>query len=209
MNIQAVSPQADYTANLSGSNIKCGNEFENILQQVNDETDIAGMKKFLEETFNINVVVTEYSCEKTDSEAEIYDTSMLDSYDMSGGRNVVISKKSLLRMKRDGSFRQKVYKSIKDIPWSGKTTGGTVKSNGVFIHEDGTGGYYLEFDWGEKDEGTESRKARAEYSGSLGEKNLNTQVDGRLRSAGYEADTLLALMGAQLNYKKEKQVVFR
>ena len=51
-------------------------------------------------------------------------------------------------MKKDGAFRQKVYKSIEDIPWTSKLTGGEVKGNGVFIHEDGTGGYYLEFDWG-------------------------------------------------------------
>lgn len=100
--------------------IKCGDEFEKLLQQVSEETDIAEMKKFLDEKFNVNTVVVDYSCEKTDTEAEMYDTAMLEKYDMHGGRNVIISKKTLLRMKKDGAFRQKVYKSIEDIPWTSK-----------------------------------------------------------------------------------------
>ena len=70
----------------------------------------------------------------------MYDTEMVEKYDMHGGRTVIISKKALLRMKKDSAFRQKVYKSIKEIPWSSKLTGGVVKGNGEFIHEDGTGG---------------------------------------------------------------------
>ena len=46
------------------------------------------MKKFLDEKFNINTVVVDYSCEKTDTEAEMYDTAMLEKYDMHGGRNL-------------------------------------------------------------------------------------------------------------------------
>ena len=69
----------------------------------------------------------------------MYDTAMVEKYDMHGGRNVIISKKALLRRKKDSAFRQKVYELIKDIPWSSKLTGGMVKGNGVFIHEDGTG----------------------------------------------------------------------
>ena len=84
---------------------------------MNENTDIEEMKKFLDEKFNVNTVVVDYSCEKTDTEAEMYDTAMLEKYDMHGGRNVIISKKSLLRMKKDSAFRQKVYKLIKDIPF--------------------------------------------------------------------------------------------
>lgn len=137
------------------------------LQKRND------FQKFLDEKFNVNIIVTEYSCEKTDLEAESYDLSMLDQYDMNGGRNVIISKKALQRMQKDSAFRQKVYQSIEDIPWSGKMTGGAVKSNGVFIHEDGTGGYYLEFDWGDEEEGTKSKKPEAAYADSSKLKNLN------------------------------------
>ena len=150
MNIQAILPQINNAVNLSSNSIKCGDEFERLLQQVNEETDIAEMKKYLDKKFNVNTVVVEYSCEKTDTESEMYDTAMLEKYDMHGGRNVVISKKTLLRMKKDSAFRQKVYKSIEDMPWSSKLTGGEVKGDGVFIHEDGTGGYYMEFDWGEE-----------------------------------------------------------
>lgn len=88
MNIQAILPQINNAVNLSSNSIKYGDEFERLLQQVNEETD---------------------------TEAEMYDTAMLEKYDMHGGRNVVISKKTLLRMKRDSAFRQKVYKSIEDI----------------------------------------------------------------------------------------------
>ena len=166
MNIQAVMPQVNNIVNLPSTNIACGNEFEKILQQINEQSDIEEMKKFLDEKFNINTVVVEYSCEKTDAEAEMYDTSMLDKYDLNGGRNVIISKKTLLRMKKDSNFRQKVYKSIGDIPFSDKLTGGCVKSNGVFIHEDGTGGYYLEFDWGDEEDQPKSKKSRSVYSDS-------------------------------------------
>jgi hypothetical protein len=159
MNIQEILPQVDNTFNLSTSSIKCGDEFEKILNQVDEATDIEEMKKYLDEKFNINTVVAEYSCEKTDSQAESYDLYMLDEYNMNGGRNVVISKKALLRMKRDGNFRQKVFKSIEDLPWSSKLTGGLVKSTGVFIHEDGTGGYWTEFDWGDEDEKTKSKRS--------------------------------------------------
>jgi hypothetical protein len=163
MNIQEILPQVDNTFNLSNSSIKCGDEFEKILNQVDEATDIEEMKKYLDEKFNINTVVAEYSCEKTDSQAESYDLYMLDEYNMNGGRNVVISKKALLRMKRDGNFRQKVFKSIEDLPWSSKLTGGLVKSTGVFIHEDGTGGYWTEFDWGDEDEKTNSKSPKVSY----------------------------------------------
>ena len=128
MDIQAILPQINNAVNLSSNGIKCGDEFEKLLQQVSEETDIAEMKKFLDEKFNVNTVVVDYSCEKTDTEAEMYDTAMLEKYDMHGGRNVIISKKTLLRMKKDGAFRQKVYKSIEDIPWTSKLTGGEVKA---------------------------------------------------------------------------------
>jgi hypothetical protein len=163
MNIQEILPQVNNIASLSSNNITCSNEFDKILQQVNEQSDIEEMKKFLDEKFNINTVVVEYSCERTDSEAEMYDTSMLDKYDLNGGRNVIISKKTLLRIKKDSSFRQKVYKSIQEIPFSNKSTGGCVKSNGVFIHEDGTGGYYLEFDWGDEEEQPKSKSPKVSY----------------------------------------------
>ena len=161
------------------------------------------MKKFLDEKFNINTVVVEYSCEKTDSEAEMYDTSMLDKYDLNGGRNVIISKKTLLRMKKDSNFRQKVYKSIGDIPFSDKLTGGCVKSNGVFIHEDGTGGYYLEFDWGDEEDQPKSKKSRSVYSDSPEIKDLNNLVDDEHNNMDVQTEFVASLIGAYVN-KKDK-----
>ena len=105
MDIQAILPEINNAVKLSNNRIKCGDEFEKLLQQVNEDTDIAEMKKFLDEKFNVNTVVVDYSCEKTDTEAEMYDTAMLEKYDMHGGRNVIISKKTLLRMKNDSAFR--------------------------------------------------------------------------------------------------------
>ena len=189
MNIQAILPQINNAVNLSSNSIKCGDEFERLLQQVNEETDIAEMKKYLDKKFNVNTVVVEYSCEKTDTEAEIYDTAMLEKYDMHGGRNVVISKKTLLRMKKDSAFRQKVYKSIEDMPWSSKLTGGEVKGDGVFIHEDGTGGYYMEFDWGEEDDNKKSKKIVAS-------KNMLNELTQKFSTVDYQITEtdLIAIM---------------
>ena len=189
MNIQAILPQINNAVNLSSNSIKCGDEFERLLQQVNEETDIAEMKKYLDKKFNVNTVVVEYSFEKTDTEAEMYDTAMLEKYDMHGGRNVVISKKTLLRMKKDSAFRQKVYKSIEDMPWSSKLTGGEVKGDGVFIHEDGTGGYYMEFDWGEEDDNKKSKKIVAS-------KNMLNELTQKFSTVDYQITEtdLIAIM---------------
>ncbi|MCM1092027.1 MAG: hypothetical protein NC092_11225 [Butyrivibrio sp.] len=165
--------QINHAVNTSNNAVKCGDEFEKLLQRVNEDTGIAEMKKFLDEKFNINTVVVDYGCAKTDTRAEIYDTAMLKEYDMHGGRNVVISRKALLRMQKDSAFRQKVYQSIGDIPWSSKLTGGEVKSNGVFIHEDGTGGYYLEFDWGDEEDAAKPQKSKASYADSSELKSLD------------------------------------
>ena len=204
MDIQAILPQINNAVNLSGNSIKCGDEFEKLLQQVNEDTDIAEMKKFLDEKFNVNTVVVDYSCGKTDTEAEMYDTAMLEKYDMYGGRNVIISKKTLLRMKKDRAFRRKVYKSIEDIPWSSKLTGGEVKGNGVFIHEDGTGGYYLEFDWGDEDEKAKLKKHQVLYADGLEVKETEIPVLDERNNAGLQADILISLMGLNFNYKREK-----
>ena len=173
MDIQAILPQINHAVNLSANTMKCGDEFEKLLQQVNEDTDIAEMKKFLDEKFNINTIVADYSCAKTDAEAEMYDTAMLEKYNMHGGRNVIISKKALLRMKKDSAFRQKVYQSIEDMPWSDRLTGGLVKSHGVFIHEDGTGGYYMGFDWGEEEESKKPKKSKLTYVEHSELKNLD------------------------------------
>ncbi|MDE7423107.1 MAG: hypothetical protein K2N51_05365 [Lachnospiraceae bacterium] len=206
MDIQAILPQINNAVNLSSNSIKCQDEFEKLLQQVNENADIAEMKKFLDEKFNVNTVVVDYSCGKTDTEAEMYDTAMLEKYDMHGGRNVIISKKALLRMKKDSAFRQKVYKSIKDIPWSSKLTGGSVKGTGVFIHEDGTGGYYLEFDWGDDEEEktkSKSKNPNVLYADSSGIKNLNTPAFDELNHMGFQTDVLLSLMGENFNNKRK------
>lgn len=203
MDIQAILPQITNAVNLSSNSKKCGDEFDKLLQQVNEETDIAEMKKFLDEKFNVNTVIVDYSCEKTDTKAEMYDTTMLEKYDMHGGRNVIISKKALLRMKKDSAFRQKVYESIKDIPWSSKLTGGVVKGNGVFIHEDGTGGYYLEFDWGDEDEKTKPKKHKMLYFDGSGVKELNTPAFDELNNMELQADIFISLLGTNKKDKKK------
>lgn len=45
--------------------------FEKLLQQINEDTDIAEKKKFLDKKCNVNTVVVDYICEKTDTEAEL------------------------------------------------------------------------------------------------------------------------------------------
>jgi hypothetical protein len=84
-------------------------------------------------------------------------------------------------MKKNGNFRQKVFKSIQDLPWSSKLTGGIVKSTGVFIHEDGTGGYWTEFDWGDEDDKTKSKRSKVSYYDGI-----TLAYDG-ITSARYES----------------------
>ena len=129
---------------------------------------------------------------------------MLEEYDMSGGRNVVISTKALLRMKEDSRFRQKVFKSIEDMPWSGRMTGGIVKSTGVFIHEDGTGGYWMEFDWGDEEESEKSKsnKSKILYSNDLQDGNMNNQIYNEFNN-GVQSDSVIALMGTYYNQKRK------
>ena len=107
-------------------------------------------------------------------------------------------------MKNDSAFRQKVYQSIEDIPWSSKLTGGEVKGNGVFIHEDGTGGYYLEFDWND-DEKIKQRKHKVTYSNGSQVKEINPLALEEVNNIGLQADILISLMGADFNYKREEQ----
>lgn len=204
MDIQAILPQINNAVNLSNNNIKLGDEFEKLLQQVNEDIDIVEMKKILDEKFNVNTIVVDYSCAKTDIEAEMYDTAMLEKYNMYGGRNVIISKKALLRIKKDSAFRQKVYKSIEDMQWSSKLTGGVVKSDGVFIHEDGTGGYYMEFDWGDDDEKSKSKKCKALYTDVSEIKELNPAVLAELNDMELQADIFISLLGTNFNYKRDK-----
>ncbi|MCM1050276.1 MAG: DUF6033 family protein [Clostridiales bacterium] len=204
MDIQAILPQINNAVNLSNNNIKLGDEFEKLLQHVNEDIDIVEMKKFLDEKFNVNTIVVDYSCAKTDIEAEMYDTAMLEKYNMYGGRNVIISKKALLRMKKDSAFRQKVYKSIEDMPWSSKLTGGVVKGDGVFIHDDGTGGYYMEFDWGDDDEKPKSKKHKALYTDVSEIKELNPAVLAELNDMELQADIFISLLGTNFNYKRDK-----
>lgn len=102
--------------------------------------------------------VVDYACNTTDQTAENFDLAMLDSGKFYGAGNVVISKKSLLRMQTDSRFRQKVYESIEGLGCTSKMTGGIVKSTGVFIHEDGTGGYWTEFDWGDEEDNGKGKK---------------------------------------------------
>ena len=100
-------------------------------------------------------------------------------------------------MKKDSAFRRKVYKSIKDIPWSSKMAGGIVKGNGVFIHEDGTGGYYMEFDWGDEDEKTKPQKYKTIYSDGLRVKELNAPALDELNNMGLQADIFMSIMGGK------------
>ncbi|MEZ3444525.1 MAG: hypothetical protein K1W30_05200 [Lachnospiraceae bacterium] len=181
--------------------VKCALQRKELLQQVTEDSELADTKKFLDEKFHINTIVVDYSCKNTDTEAEMYDTAMLEKSDIRGGRNVIISKKTLLKMKKDSAFRQKVYKSIEDIPWSSKQTGGAVKGNGIFIHEDGTGGYYLEFDWGDE-EGQKKQKPKTVYTDRLDLKNLNPIQCDEFDSMGFPADVFLSLMGVGFNYRK-------
>ena len=85
--------------------------------------------------------------------------------------------------------RVTVYKSIEDMPWSSKLTCGVVKGDGVFIHEDGTGSYYMEFDWGEEDDNKKSKKIVAS-------KNMLNELTQKFSNVDYQITEtdLIAIM---------------
>lgn len=185
---------------MNSNSVKGTNDFDLLLQQIGEDVELQEMKESLDKKYNINIVISDYSCERTDSQAESYDLFSLDEkYDMHGGRNVVISKKSLLRMKVDPRFREKVIKSIEDMPWRGKLTGGIVKSTGVFIHEDGSGGYWMEFDWGDEEE---TKKPRVKYDRQTGENNLITQISKELSDLGIDFESVAPIL-VEYRLKKE------
>jgi len=77
---------------------------------------------------------------------------------------------------------------LRHIPWSGKFTG--KGSNGVFIHEDGTGGYYLDFGW----EDNEEEKGRFL-------RNMDIQSLGILKDATIQGNTT-TVKNAESNFRQ-------
>lgn len=208
MDMQALMPIAANLTNLSNipDSTKCSGDFEKLMQQINDQTEIEEMKQFLEQKLNVTITVLDYSCETTDSKAESYDLYMLEEYDLHGGRNVVISKKSLLRMKTDKAFRQKVCKSIEDVSCTSKLAGGIVKSTGVFIHEDGTGGYWTEFDWG--DEEDDKKKHSKRLAKLLGNEIKRVELQGYEESDNTILEAQIALMGSFYVQGRRKGLIY-
>ena len=133
-------------------------DFSRLLNEINTMQSVSDMQEEICKKFNVTLHVVDYACNTTDQTAENFDLAMLDSGKFYGAGNVVISKKSLLRMQTDSRFRQKVYESIEGLGCTSKMTGGIVKSTGVFIHEDGTGGYWTEFDWGDEEDNGKGKK---------------------------------------------------
>lgn len=202
MNIQGILPQLNnlFPITKTGDNTKCSNEFDELLHQITEDTELKEYKDSLDKKYDINIVITDYSCAQTDSQAEGYDLYSLDEkFDMHGGRNVVISRDSLKRMQNDPRFRAKVIKSIEDMPWRGRLTGGIVKSTGVFIHEDGTGGYWMEFDWGDEED---AKKPRSKFFRSTDTNNLNTQVSAELDQLEVDFESVAPYL-MDLKVKKE------
>ncbi len=202
MDIQRITPQLNNINSITNpcDNTKCSNDFEKVLRQITEDTELKEYKDSLDKKYDINIVITDYSCAKTDSQAEGYDLYSLDKkYDMHNGRNVVISRDSLQRMKTDPRFRAKVIKSIEDMPWRGRLTGGIVKSTGVFIHEDGTGGYWMEFDWGDEEE---TKKPRSKFFRNPDTNNMNTQMSAELDQWGIDFESIAPYL-MDLKMKKE------
>ena len=68
MDMQALMPIVADLENLTNipDNTKCNGDFEKLMQQINEQTEIEEMKQFLEQKFNVTITVSEYSCEATD-----------------------------------------------------------------------------------------------------------------------------------------------
>ena len=110
-------------------------DFSRLLNEINTMQSVSDMQEEICKKFNVTLHVVDYACNTTDQTAENFDLAMLDSGKFYGAGNVVISKKSLLRMQTDSRFRQKVYESIEGLGCTSKMTGGIVKSTGVFIQK--------------------------------------------------------------------------
>lgn len=87
-------------------------DFSRLLNEINTMQSVSDMQEEICKKFNVTLHVVDYACNTTDQTAENFDLAMLDSGKFYGAGNVVISKKSLLRMQTDSRFRQKVYESI-------------------------------------------------------------------------------------------------
>lgn len=84
-------------------------DFSRLLNEINTMQSVSDMQEEICKKFNVTLHVVDYACNTTDQTAENFDLAMLDSGKFYGAGNVVISKKSLLRMQTDSRFRQKVF----------------------------------------------------------------------------------------------------
>ena len=73
------------------------------------------------------------------------------------------------------------------MPWRGRLTGGIVKSTGVFIHEDGTGGYWMEFDWEDEEE---TKKPGSTFFRNPDTNNMNSQMSTELDRCGIDYESI-------------------
>lgn len=126
-------------------------EFGRLLDEIHAMQGSSEMQEEICKKFNVELHIVDVACDTTDDKARNYDLAMIDSGKFSGDGNVVISKKTLMRMEKDTQFKNKVYASIEDLKNMGFLSGGMIKSTGAVIHEDGTAGYWIEFDWEEED----------------------------------------------------------
>ena len=97
-------------------------DFSRLLNEINTMQSVSDMQEEICKKFNVTLHVVDYACNTTDQTAENFDLAMLDSGKFYGAGNVVISKKSLLRMQTDSRFRQKVYESIEGLGCTSKMT---------------------------------------------------------------------------------------
>ena len=65
----------------------------------------------------------------------------------------------------------------------------------------------MEFDWGDEDENTKSRKYKPIYSDGLRVKELNVPALDELNNMGLQADIFMSIMGASFNYKRKEHEV--
>ncbi len=121
------------------NSIKCKDEFEKLLQQINEDTDIAEMKKFLDEKYNVTLDVG--------SIGNCYD--FLNNHDIRCTNYVRISPQTLQNMEKNPALKNKVLNAIKDFcseeeQMKIKALQPPVKSAGMMIYPDGRTLYWLE-----------------------------------------------------------------
>lgn len=192
----------NYSENAKVQNIK-SEDFNKLLAWAEEQETIDSISNEIMKEFHTPVNVVDFACQYTDDTAASYDLAMIDKSDFKGANNVVISKDILLRMSKDKNFKEKVFQSIREMPGIGGMAGGLIKSTGAVIHEDGTAGYWTEFDWGEDEPDGKKIVISKKPLGNVLQMADNQKID--ILESNYMEAAYRAMAGYRKEYLKNNK----